>query len=187
MRIISGFLKGKVISYLKNSTTRPLKDNVRENIFNILNHSNLFKINLINSKVLDVYSGFGSFGLECLSRSVKKVTFIDRNSEAIKVLKKNLEKFSLLKKVSIEESEVETFLKNKKKEKYNIFFLDPPYADKTFVDNLNTIKQNRMYEDKHIVIIHRETNTLDSLEDHINIISTRKYGRSKIVFGLFTE
>ena len=46
MRIISGFLKGKKINYLKNSTTRPLKDSVKENIFNILLHSKLIKINL---------------------------------------------------------------------------------------------------------------------------------------------
>ena len=39
MRIISGFLKGKKINYLKNTITRPLKDSVKENIFNILQHS----------------------------------------------------------------------------------------------------------------------------------------------------
>ena len=43
MRIISGSLKGKTINYLKNSTTRPLKDLVKENIFNIITHSNLLK------------------------------------------------------------------------------------------------------------------------------------------------
>ena len=68
MRIISGELKGKTISFLKTSITRPLKDSVKENIFNILHHSNLVNIDLINSNVLDVYSGIGSFGLECISR-----------------------------------------------------------------------------------------------------------------------
>ena len=66
MRIISGLYKGKRINFLKNSITRPLKDVVKENIFNILNH-NLIKIDL-NSSVLDAYSGIGSFGIECLSR-----------------------------------------------------------------------------------------------------------------------
>ena len=71
MRIISGKFKGKSINFLRNTTTRPLKDSVRENIFNILNHSNFIKINFNESSVLDLYSGIGSFGIECLSRGVK--------------------------------------------------------------------------------------------------------------------
>ena len=74
MRIIGGVLKGREISFLKNSNTRPLKDNVKENVFNILNHSNLFEIKIENSNILDLYSGIGSFGIECLSRGAKKVT-----------------------------------------------------------------------------------------------------------------
>ena len=56
MRIISGLLRGKSINFLKNSTTRPLKDSVKENVFNILSHSNLININLDNANVLDLYS-----------------------------------------------------------------------------------------------------------------------------------
>ena len=56
MRIISGELKGRTIKYLKNINTRPLKDLVRENIFNILNHSKFVKVKLKNSKILDLYS-----------------------------------------------------------------------------------------------------------------------------------
>ena len=67
MRIISGVLKGRLIKFLKNSYTRPLKDNVRENVFNILNHSKYIKVNVKDSNVLDLYSGIGSFGLECIS------------------------------------------------------------------------------------------------------------------------
>ena len=93
MRIISGALKGKSINFLKNSTTRPLKDNVRENIFNIINHSNLISINLKNSKVLDAYSGVGSFGVECLSRGAKQVTFVEKDQNASKILR---EKFDVI-------------------------------------------------------------------------------------------
>ena len=52
MRIISGDLKGKTIAFLKSSVTRPLKDSVKENIFNILKHSNLLTVNLKNSNIL---------------------------------------------------------------------------------------------------------------------------------------
>ena len=54
MRIISGSLKGKTINFIKNSNTRPLKDSVRENIFNILKHSNLIRVNIENSNILDL-------------------------------------------------------------------------------------------------------------------------------------
>ena len=76
MRIISGKLKGQTIDFLKNSTTRPLKDSVKENIFNVLKHSNLIDVKIEKANILDLYSGIGSFGLECISRGAKKVTFM---------------------------------------------------------------------------------------------------------------
>ena len=77
MRIIGGQFKGKKIIFPKNINTRPLKDFVKENIFNVLNHSNKFDIDVNKSEVLDLYAGSGSFGLECISRGAKKVTFIE--------------------------------------------------------------------------------------------------------------
>ena len=68
MRIISGKLKGKSLNFLKSSITRPLKDSVKENIFNILKHSNLINLKIDRANILDLYSGIGSFGLECISR-----------------------------------------------------------------------------------------------------------------------
>ena len=85
MRIISGKLKGKSISYLRSLNTRPLKDSVKENIFNVLSHSNLLNIKLEQSNVLDLYAGIGSFGIEFISRGAKKVTFVEKNINAIKV------------------------------------------------------------------------------------------------------
>ena len=78
MRIISGYLKGKSIIFLKNSNTRPLKDSVKENIFNILKHSNLMNINIEKANILDLYSGIGSFGIECISRGAEKDTFVEK-------------------------------------------------------------------------------------------------------------
>ena len=73
MRIISGILKGKSINFLKNSNTRPLKDSVRESIFNVLKHSNLIDVKVEKSNILDLYSGVGSFGLEGISRGARRV------------------------------------------------------------------------------------------------------------------
>ena len=78
MRIISGKFKGKSILFSKSATTRPLKDSVKENIFNIIQHSKLINFKIDNSNILDMYSGVGSFGLEALSRGAKKVTLLKK-------------------------------------------------------------------------------------------------------------
>ena len=59
MRIISGFLKGKKIDFLKSSTTRPLRDFVKESTFNVLIHSNIINVELEDASILDLYSGVG--------------------------------------------------------------------------------------------------------------------------------
>ena len=86
MRIIAGNLKGKKIIIPNDNFTRPLKDLTKESIFNIIEHSNLLNINLDNSKVLDLFSGVGSFGLECVSRGAESVTFFENYSEVLKIL-----------------------------------------------------------------------------------------------------
>ena len=65
------------------------------------------------------------------------------------------------------------------------FFFDPPFSDKTFLTNLNLIKIKKIYKNKHIIIIHREKNSKDELNGLINILITKQYGRSKIIFGIF--
>ena len=125
MRIISGALKGKSINFLKNSNTRPLKDSVRESIFNILKHSNLIKTNVENSNILDLYSGIGSFGIESLSRNAKKVTFVEKDTNAYNILKDNLINLSLINRSKIFIEKVEHALISKLKEKFNIFFFRP--------------------------------------------------------------
>ena len=77
MRVISGLFRGKKILEPKDIYTRPLKDLTKESILNILNHSNKFSINFENSIILDLFSGVGSFGIECLSRGVQKVFFVE--------------------------------------------------------------------------------------------------------------
>ncbi len=185
MRIIGGFLKGKSLNFLKNLTTRPLKDSVRENIFNILNHSKLINIRVEKSKILDLYSGVGSFGIECISRGAQKVTFIEKDKKASEILEKNLKQLSIHNKVEVFNNRIEVELEKQRRNKFNIFFLDPPYADKDFTQNLDSIKKNKLFKTKHIVIIHRDRKSKDDLENFLNTILVKQYGRSKIIFGLF--
>ena len=90
MRIISGLFKGKKIYEPNDVKTRPLKDLTKGSIFNIINHSKKFQVNLVNSKILDLFSGVGSFGIECLSRGARKVIFIENYKKVLPILKKNL-------------------------------------------------------------------------------------------------
>ena len=75
MRIISGMFKGRKLFLPIDKNTRPLKDLVKESIFNLIKHSNKINININNASVLDLFSGSGSFGIECLSRKAKQVFF----------------------------------------------------------------------------------------------------------------
>lgn len=184
MRIISGTLKGKSINFLKNKNTRPLKDSVKESIFNILNHSNLIKTDIQNSNILDLYSGIGSFGIESLSRNAKRVTFIEKDINASNILKENLKKLSIFQKSKIFTDKIENVL-SRLEEKFNIFFLDPPFADENYFLNLELIKNRKIFEENHIVIIHREKRSKENFGNILHIVETKQYARSKIFFGKF--
>jgi len=185
MRIISGKLKGKSILFLKSQNTRPLKDSVKENIFNIISHSNLLKINIENSNVLDLYAGIGSFGLECISRGAKQITFVENNKNALELLNKNLSNLSIQSQALIVNDKIKNFLEKKQINKYQIIFLDPPFAENNFINELKIIKKKRIYQDNHIVVLHRERKSSDNFLEVINPIVIKQYQRSKIIFGKF--
>ena len=98
MRIIAGKLKGSILHIPKDKNTRPLKDMVRESIFNLLAHSNKIPLQLRQTNILDLYAGTGSFGLECLSRQAQRVYFIENQKSAFEILEKNIEKLKIKKK-----------------------------------------------------------------------------------------
>ena len=185
MRIIGGKLKRKNLFFLKSTTTRPLKDSVKENIFNVIAHSNLFNIDLKKSNVLDLYSGIGSFGLECISREVKKITFVEKSRSATEILKKNLTHLKIYNNVRVIADEVSNFLKEHNPEKFDIIFLDPPFAENYYIKDLRLIKKRQIYKKNHIVIIHREEKCLDDLNMIISPLIIKKYRRSKIIFAKF--
>ena len=183
MRIISGSYKGKKILEPKDKKTRPLKDITKESIFNIIMHSNKFKINFVNSYILDLFSGVGSFGIECLSRGAKKVIFIENYSGVLPVLKKNISSLSKIKNYEIIEKDIyneNVFLKLDNQ--FDIIFLDPPYKDKNLENLLNEIKDQNILDKNGIIVIHRHKNESDSLPPSFQIIEQKVYGISKIIF-----
>ena len=183
MRIISGSFKGKKIFQPTNIKTRPLKDLTKESIFNIINHSNKFKINLKDSNVLDLFAGVGSFGIECISRGVKNVTFVENYEKVLPVLKKNLFNLKLINNYRLLELDIYNKIKKENfLEKFNIIFLDPPYKDKNLDNILNNIDEQDIFKKDGIIIIHRHKNQQDNIPECFNIIEEKKYGISKIMF-----
>ena len=183
MRIISGTYRGKKILEPKDNITRPLKDLTKESIFNILNHSNKFEINLKNSNILDLFSGVGSFGIECLSRGAKYVVFAEKYNGVLPVLKKNLQSLKSIENYEILEKDIYniSFLKSLDK-KFDIVFMDPPYKDKDINLLFDNIYNHKILNENAILIIHRHKDEKDLIPNKLKIIEEKKYGLSKIIF-----
>ena len=158
MRIISGFNKGKKLIMPKDKTTRPLKDMAKESIFNILTHSNYINFHLKNSKVLDLFSGIGSFGLECISRGSKFVFFLENYPPVLKILKNNISNLKYENQSKVIDVDAFKINKNTFKfdQKFHIIFCDPPYKEKKIELLIENIIEMDILEKNGIIIIHRK-------------------------------
>jgi 16S rRNA (guanine966-N2)-methyltransferase len=183
MRIISGELKGKKLSEPLDKSTRPLKDMVRESIFNILDHSNKLSTKINNSKVLDLFSGTGSFGIECLSRGAAEVFFFENYRNSLKILKKNISNLKLENKSKIYNNSAYNLEdSNFKKMVFDIIFLDPPFKDRKIKSLIDQIKKLKITDINSILIIHRNKKSDDKISQYLDILEEKNYGLSKIFF-----
>ena len=185
MRIIGGKHKGKKINLPLDKNTRPLRDLVKESIFNLIEHSNKFNVSISNSIILDLFSGTGSFGLECFSRGAKFITFVENYVHVLDILKKNITIMSASTCSQIIEdncfelmNEKRIFLKT-----YDIIFLDPPYKYKNINLLINQIIDQKILKKNGIIIIHRHKKDEIEITSKLNILDSRKYGISKIIIG----
>ena len=186
MRVISGIFKGKKIYEPVDAKTRPLKDLTKESIFNIICHSNKFKINLNKANVLDLFSGVGSFGIECLSRGVKKVYFFESYKPSLKILEKNLNELGLKQNSVIREIDAYKILKeNIDNKKIDLIYLDPPFKDKNINKLLRKIIDLKIAQKNTLIIIHRNKKFKENFVEDFKILREKTYGLSKIIFGKF--
>ena len=182
MRIITGNFKGRKLLTPNDIKTRPLKDLTKESIFNILKHSNKFKVEIKNSVILDLFAGVGSFGIECLSNEAKYVTFVENYNGVLPILKKNLSNLKLGKKYEVIEQNIFTGLKLTKIN-YDIIFLDPPYKDKNISELIDKIFEINLLNKNGIIITHRSKNVKEKYSKNFRILEEKTYGISKISFG----
>ena len=185
MRIISGTNKGKKLIMPNDKSTRPLKDMAKESIFNILTHASYINFHLKDSKVLDLFSGVGSFGLECISRGSKLVFFLENYPPVLEILRNNISNLKCENKSKI--INIDAFkIKNniyKIGQKFQIIFCDPPYKEKKIELLIKDIIEMDILEKNGIIIVHRKKGELDKYPKKFQIIDTKSYGLSTFVFG----
>jgi len=124
MQISGGEKKGHKLKTRKLGGVRPLTSKIRSPLFSILGQESFE-----NKKVLDLFAGTGIFGLECLSRGVAKVCFVDRNPYCIKLIKENLEKLGFPGKGEVLGFSYKRALDylQKQEKVFDLVFVDPPY------------------------------------------------------------
>tara|TARA_B100001741_G_C16533435_1_gene590663 strand:- start:709 stop:1272 length:564 start_codon:yes stop_codon:yes gene_type:complete len=183
MRIISGRFKGKKLVQPIDRNTRPLKDMTKESIFNLFLHSKKLSIKFEKSKVLDLFSGSGSFGIECISRYAKEVTFVEDYSPAVKILKKNLQSLKLNSGYKIIEKNIFDLNECSGLERnYDLIFADPPYKEEKIDELLSIIKNLNFLKKTGLFVLHRNKLDKDILTKNFSKVEERIYGISKIIF-----
>ena len=184
MRIISGKFKGKKLYLPQDRETRPLKDLVKKSMFNLIFHSNKINVEIEGSSVLDLFSGSGSFGLECISRGSKNVYFFENYSKAIQILKKNLNSINRNENYKIFENDCFNFFNSKRviNLKFDIIFIDPPYKELNVNTLLEKLISRKILKKNGIIIIHRHKKDKLEINKKIKILDVRNYGVSKVYF-----
>ena len=148
MRVISGCARGVRLKTPEGLKTRPTADRVKEAMFSII------QFDLPGAKVLDLFGGTGQLGVEALSRGASSAVFIDESDRACKLIKENLHLAKFSEKGRVIRSDYMSFLKNAA-EKFNIIFLDPPYAEVFLENSLKIITEIDILQSGGIIVTER--------------------------------
>ena len=178
MRIIGGNARGTKLYTLDGKNTRPTLDRVRESLFNIIQND------IKDCSFLDLFSGSGAIGLEAISRGARKAILCDNSVEAVKIIKKNVEKTKYNDNVEIYLLDFKTLLKDIINEKLDIVYIDPPYNTDFAYQAIQIIIEKDLLNENSMMIIETDR---DEIENNINtlpieIIDIRRYGRAKLIF-----
>ncbi|MCX6015119.1 MAG: 16S rRNA (guanine(966)-N(2))-methyltransferase RsmD [Chloroflexales bacterium] len=135
MRVITGSAKGHHLKGPKGTGTRPMLDSVKESLFSILTG-----YGALQGKVLDLYAGTGSIGIEALSRGMAWADFVEQKAAECEVVKENLTHTKLILKAKVYQQPVARFLQQHKTgERYDLIMMDPPYADPQIHDTVSLV------------------------------------------------
>lgn len=177
MRIVSGTFKGRRLSSPASMEIRPTSDKVREAIFNILPREFPF------NKVLDLFAGTGAMGLEALSRGALDATFVDSGTEAIALIRKNIESCGV--EARVYRSGAGDSLKRfaRKGEKFDLIIIDPPYSSTLLKEALEAIDAGGLLAPGGVIVA--ETTKRMALEAELKSLEhfdERRYGDTVVYF-----
>lgn len=177
MRIIGGKYRSRVLSEFAGEAVRPTSDRVKESLFNIL------ALKLHSARVLDLFSGSGALGLECLSRGAREVVFNDVSKDSVAILKKNLAALKI--PVNGAEAKVSSLdygaCLDTLRGQFDLIFLDPPYRFDYGEKALATISKKGLLTENGIAVYERDrpfVGEIDGLEKY----DERKYGKTYLTF-----
>ena len=123
MRIITGKVRGVRLATLEGENTRPTSERAKEAIFSMLQ----FEID--GARVLDLFAGSGQMGLEALSRGAAHAVFCDLSKDAVEIVKTNIKKTRMEGQCDVFCGDYKVTLQRlRNRQKFDLVFLDPPYA-----------------------------------------------------------
>ena len=172
MRVVGGQFRSRVLLTFSGDDIRPTSDKVRESIFNIIQNRTS------GATFLDLFCGTGAMGIEALSRGAKKVHFNDRSNKSLELTKKNLQKLGVQGGYLATNLDALTLLSTTN-EKFDIVFIDPPYATSLGVQSLALVP--RVLSENGIAIFEDEKPFGEQIKG-LKIVDTRKYGRVHLTF-----
>jgi 16S rRNA (guanine966-N2)-methyltransferase len=171
MQVTGGRIRGNRLKVPRKAGVRPTTSVVRQAIFSILENSAVDW-----NRVLDLYAGSGTLGIEALSRKAQWVDFVDQNRKCCDIIRANLQKARLSDRAHVYCCSVNkaiAFLDNR----YNIIFIDPPYSDHTLNGLIGNLAVSELLmKDSIVVVCHDNRFALDSSLDGLNLVTERKYG-----------
>ena len=179
MRVISGKARGIVLKTPDGILTRPTSDRVKEALFSIL------QFDLPGKRILDLFGGTGQLGIEAISRGAKSAVFVDSGDAPCKLIKENLRRTKLEGEGRVVRADYLTYLSGCK-EKFDIIFLDPPYAEVFLENAIKKISEIDILESGGIIVAEHPVEKPLLLEiDGFSRSKDYKYG--KAVLTLFRK
>ncbi len=179
MRIITGRARGIKLETLAGENTRPTSERAKEAVFSML------QFDIEGRDVLDLFAGSGQMGLEAVSRGAASATFVDKAKDAAAIISKNIEKTKLQDSCRVICSDVNDYIKAfRGRKKYDIVFIDPPYALHAVAPTLKALLSAEMLKETTLIIAEsEEADVFESspeLKENFEIIKCTKYGVAHI-------
>ncbi|UVD81759.1 16S rRNA (guanine(966)-N(2))-methyltransferase RsmD [Mycoplasma iguanae] len=176
LRIIAGNYRQRKIETPDLKITRPTTDKVREAIFSSLH------FDLPSSICLDLFSGSGAMAIEAVSRGALKVIASEKNPKIFKILQNNLNTLGI-NNIDAYLIDALALLKLKQNTEYDFIFLDPPYEKIELLNEcLKKIQEYKLLKKYGKIIIETNNFSLVIIPKGFNIIKTKKYGKTTILF-----